>query len=283
VQTGYRWSLQEDVREKFGSAGIQYIENLMADLNGARGGKEGPLADFFNALRGNMARASLTLSLRTALGQTASYPTAASVVGWKALGKALAHGGRGNTVISRADQELIRKWSPLLWYRMQGYSSTELGDIANANSKMDRLWKKMKWATGWIQAMDGATVGRLWYAAEYYVQDHNKALQKGTDGYYQEVAKVFNDIVEKTQPDYTTMQRPDILRNPNALVRQLTMFLTQRLQNFNILYDAAASYGQMKEDLKTGRATQADVTEARTTLNRAVGSQLVAAATITAS
>lgn len=284
VQTGYRGSLQDDVREKFGSAGIQYVENLMADLNGARGGSEGPLADFFNAVRGHMAQASLTLSLRVAMGQTASYPTAASVVGWKALGRALAQGGKGNTVISRADQELIRKYSPLLWYRLQGNSTVELGDLANSNSRSARLWQKMRWATGWIQAMDGATVGRLWYAAQYYVEDHNKALQKGTDAYYREVAKVFNDIVEKTQPDYTTMQRPDILRNPNALVKQLTMFLTQRLQNFNILYDSAASYSQMKKDLAAGvkGVTQHDVLEARTTVRRAAVSQLVAAATITA-
>ena len=282
VQTGYRGSLQEQVRDKFGTAGLQYIENLMADLNGARRKQEGPLADLFNALRGNMAQASLTLSLRTAMSQTASYPTAASVVGWKALGKALASGGKNGTILSAADRELIRKYSPLLWYRVENGSTTELGDLAGNNSKTARLWKKMRWATGWIQAMDGATVGRLWYAAQYYVEDHNKALKKGTDAYYQEVAKVFNDIVEKTQPDYTTLQRPDILRNPNALVRQLTMFLTQRLQNFNILYDSAAAYSQRKQDLKNGRATAQEVREAGTTLRRAVVSQVVAAATITA-
>ena len=50
VETGYRSSLQNEVRQKFGQNGIDYIENLMADLNGARRGKEGALADFFNAV-----------------------------------------------------------------------------------------------------------------------------------------------------------------------------------------------------------------------------------------
>lgn len=284
VQTGYRSSLQNTVRDRFGQAGINYVENLIADLNGARRSPDGPLGEFFNAVRGHMARASLTLSLRTAMGQAASYPTAASVVGWDALRKALFRGGRSGRMISRADQELIRKYSPLLWYRMKGYSTTELGDIASSNSKFDRTWRKMRWATGWIQAMDGATVGRLWYAAEYYVQDHEPSLKKGTDEYYRKVAEVFNDVVEKTQPNYTTMQRPDILRNPNALVRQLTMFLTQRLQNFNILYDSAATYTRAKADLKAGRngVTQADVQEAGRSVRRAAVSQVVAAATIAA-
>ena len=284
TQTGYRDSLRKAVHETFGQSGMQYIENLMADLNGARGQDGGALGEFFNRVRGHMAQASLTLSLRVALGQTASYPTAAAVVGWKALHKAFWHGGRSNRMISRADQELIRKWSPLLYYRMKGYSSTELGDIAGMNDKFSRVWKKARWLTGWIQAMDGATVGRLWYAAEYYVQDHNKDLQKGTDAYYEEVARVFNDIVEKTQPNYTTMQRPDILRNPNALVKQLTMFLTQRLQNFNILYDALATYSVTKSNFKAGTngVTREDVRQAAADTRRAVISQLAAAATITA-
>ena len=284
TQTGYRDSLQKAVHETFGQAGVKYVENLMADLNGARGGQDSALGEFLNRMRGHMAQASLTMSLRVAMGQTASYPTAAAVVGWGPLMKALAHGGRNNTIISRADQELIRKWSPLLYYRMKGYSTTELGDIAGMNDKFSRLWKKAWWLTGWIQATDGATVGRLWYAAEYYVQDHNKDLVKGTDAYYEAVAKVFNDIVEKTQPDYTTMQRPDILRSPNALVKQLTMFLTQRLQNFNILYDAAATYSKYKADAKAGRngVTTEDVRQAGIATRRAVISQLAAAATITA-
>ena len=283
VTPGFESSLPETVRSKFESSGVKYIENLMADLNGARRSKDGLLGEFFDTVRGNMAQSSLTLSARVAFGQMASYPTAASVVGWEALHKAFWHGGRSNRLISRADQELIRKHLPHLWYRTQGYSTTELGDLANSNSRKAQIWKKMRWVTGWIQAFDSATVGRLWYAAQYYVDDHNKALKKGTDAYYREVAKIFRDVIEKTQPNYTTMQRPDILRNPNALIRQLTMFLTQRLQNFNILYDAAATYTQMRKDLAAGRegVTINDVMEARAAARRAAVSQIVAAATIT--
>ena len=283
VQTGYRDSLQSAVRDKFGEAGIKYIDKLMADLNGAHSEKEGPLEEFLNRARGKVAQSALTLSLRTALSQTASYPTAASVLGWKALRKALFRGGRDGRMISAADQELIRKWSPLLWYRMQGYSTTELGDLAGINSQMNLLWKKMRWATGWIQAMDGATVGRLWYAAEYAVQERQPNLKPGTDAYYREVAKLFNEAVETTQPNYTVLQRPDILRSHNALTKQLTMFLTQRLQNFNILYDAAAEYTQRRADLKNGvqGVTQQDVRDAALRTRRAFASQLVAAATIT--
>ena len=284
TQIGYQDSLKNAVHTVYGDTGVKYIENLMADLNGARGGQESPFGQALNKMRGNMAQAALTLSMRTAFGQTASYPTAAAVVGWKPLLQALAKGGKNGRVFSRADRDLIERYSPLLRYRSMGYSTTELGDISTSNNRMAQIWKKMRWLTGWIQAMDTATVGRLWYAAEYYVDDHNSTLKKGTDAYYEEVAKVFNDIVEKTQPDYTTMQRPDILRNPNALVRSLTMFMTQRLQNANIMYDAAATLTQMKKDYAAGTygVTKEDVHQAAVNSRRAAASIIVAGVTITA-
>ena len=279
---GYSDSLKQAVNDVFGKEGRQYVENIIADLNGSRSVGEDSLGigRLFGWLRGNLAQTSLTLNLRVALAQAASYPTAAAELGAGPLAKAFLRGGKKGRIISRADQELIAKYSPLLWYRMQGYSSIELGDIKNSQRLSSRIWKKARWATGWIQAVDGATVGRLWYAAEYWVQENMPSLEKGSEEYYQEVAMKFNDVVEKTQPNYTTMQRPQILRDPNEMVKMLTMFMTQRLQNFNILYDAAATYQKARADKANNRngVTQADVAEARQDLTRAVASQLTAAA-----
>lgn len=105
-------------------------------------------------------------------------------------------------------------------------------------------------------------------------------LEKGSDAYYEAVAKKFNDVVEKTQPNYTTMQRATILRDPNSLVKTFTMFMTQRLQNFNILYDSTASYQKARADFANNRngVTKADVEEARNTMIRSVCSQIAQAA-----
>ena len=278
VQTEFAGSIQSAVTSKFGNEGKQYIENVIADIQGARKADR----NIFDELRGAQAAAVLTLSVRTTLAQAASYPSAAAIVGKKALAKAFMNGGKDGRMISRADKELIAKYSPLLWLRMQGYFDTDMGNIKD--SKVDKVMKKMRWLTGWIQAMDGATVGRLWYAAEYYVQDNHSDLQQGTDAYYEEVAKVFNKIVEETQPDYTTMQRPDILRNPHALVKQLTMYMTQRLQNTNIMYDATQRAIRYQQDFKAGRngVTAEDVHDARSRMMGAYLSQMVAAATIVA-
>lgn len=278
-RTGYTMTVQKAVGETFGVEGKKYIENLIADLNGARTAE----ADIFDMLRGNMAGAVLTLNPRVALSQTASYPTAAAEIGYKPLAKALKD-IKDNPKWNEQAREEVAKWTPLWWYRMQGYSTVELGDIKSNEQMMNKVMQKMKWATGWIQFMDGMTTGALWQASKYYVDEHFSDLKQGSDEYMMKVAEVYNRVIERTQPDYTTMQRPDILRSPNKLYRQLTMFMTQRLQNTNLMFSAAAEYAKFSRDLKNGHndVTVEDVKTARTRLLWAVSSQMAASAAIVA-
>ena len=267
-------SVKRSITNQFGKAGMDYITKMMSDI---QGGGRSPNS-LFDVVKGKFAGSVLMLNLSVTMKQTASYPTAAAVLGWKPLAKALAKGGKENTVISAADRSLIDKYTPLLWYRNQGNSTSELGDITNKST----LESKVPWLLGWIQKADSATVGRLWYAAEYYVDDHYSSLEKGSDTYYQRVAEAFNRAVEETQPNYTTMQRPDVLRSDNALVRSMTMFMTQRLQNANILYDSFANLrakAAVHKQQGTARS-QLDLRSARKEFANAVSSQIVSAAVI---
>lgn len=271
-------SVMEAVSQKFGQAGLDYLSNLVADMNGARRRD----VSFLDKARGKYAQAVLTLNPKVSLAQAASYPSAAAVVGYKALVKALA-APDGNVVLKKADKELIAKYTARLWQRNRGGADVTLHDAKSINNLYNRVNSKLRFLTGWIEMVDAGTVGRLWYASEYYVRDNFKDLERGSDAYYEKTAEVFNKVVEETQPNYTVLQRPDILRNPNQLVRSLFMFMTQRLQNFNILYGAARRYAKYSSDLKNnGRngVTKEDVGEARLDLWRAASSQLLAAGSI---
>lgn len=74
----------------------------------------------------------------------------------------------------------------------------------------------------------------------------------------------------------------EILRNPHAVVKQLTMFMTQRLQNTNLLFSSAAEYMKYSHDLKAGinGVTVEDVSVARTRFLWAGTSQLIASGMI---
>ena len=270
TEPGYTQSVQSVFSKQFGNEGKTYIEHLLADING--GGmayKEISGIDvLLRKARGNMAAATLSVNPRVALSQAASLPTAAAELGYASVALSLTKS------FKKADMKLIAKYSPLLWYRMQGNSTTEIGDMQKSTTAMGKFDKATRWLTGWISSVDAWTVKRLWFASEYWVKSHT-SLQEGSDAYYQAVAEKFDATVERTQPNYSTLQRSDVLRSKNEVTNMLTMFSTQRSQNFNILLDAALDFNYALKN-KTG------VKQAFQKYQLAISSQLVAAGTYVA-
>ena len=278
---GYKENIKDALDKRLGTQAVKYLSRLEKDLFGGRNG-EGT-SRIMSKMRGRVAQGALTLNVPVSMGQAASYFTAAPTVGWKNLSKALARGGKNGLPISSADRELINKYSPLLWYRNLGNVSQDIHDASNTDGLYNKINDKTNgYLFGWIQKADVATVGRLWYASQYYVDDNFENLQKGTDEYYKQVAKVFNKVVEETQPNYTVMQRPGVLRSQNEIVKSFTMFSTQRMQNYNILYDSIATARKYRQDYKKGinGVTREDVKEANRTARRAITSQIVSAAVL---
>lgn len=68
-----------------------------------------------------------------------------------------------------------------------------------------------------------------------YVEHHTNefaegAATKGSEAYWEAVNKTYQRVIEETQPNYTTMQRAGIQRNPDQMTKTLTMFTTQRFR-----------------------------------------------------
>ena len=258
-------SVQEVLGQEWGGDATNYIAKMMTDLQNGTGLKDDAWGDLLARARSHYAGAVLNTNASVALKQAASYPTAAAVVGYGPLAKALADK-------SKIDLDKLAEYTPLLWYRMKGFVDPELGEIGKNGGHIPQ-------ALNWIQAIDVATTTKLAKAAMYYVNENNKDLARGTDAWWREVANVYNRIIEETQPNYTMMQRPQILRSDNALTRALNMFKTQPFQNFNILYDAFGNLAAKTREYKAV-ATEENLNklnEARKTAARAVSSQLISA------
>ena len=182
---------------------------------------------------------------------------------------------------NKAGESIINKYTPLMWYRSLGNIDTAYSEATKAKGGLNKLPKGVRQAIGltWIQSFDRWAVNRIWSASEYWVKKNRPSLEVGTDAYYQEVARMFNIAVEETQPNYTTMQRPQVLRNENELVRSVTMYQTQRLQNYNILYENTIALQHAQAQLKKNNTPQnkAKVTMAKREMARSVSSLVSAA------
>ena len=279
------------LEEKWGSDAVDYVEELLVDLQspGKKTRKSSMTA--LGKLRGNYAGAILTLNPGVAIAQAASLPTAGAVLGADTMA-AVVPFVKNFSPKQRAalEAEITEHGDALLQYRLRGSQRGELESIGKNLSAAEKGMEKVpKQLTGWINGVDEITVAALWEGSKRYVEHHTNefaegAATKGSEAYWEAVNKMYQRVIEETQPNYTTMQRAGIQRSDNELVRTLTMFTTQRFQNYGILADAVLAYNAQRERSHADptEENRAELKRAGKNLNRAVTSQIVQTAVFAA-
>lgn len=255
-----------------------YIENYIGDIVG---GKTQP--NMLGTFRGYVARGSLTLNLRVALSQAASIPTAAAEVGWGSMARGFIK-SLPTAFSGKAHQDLAHK-SVYFWQRYRGEGGMrEFSEAKGSGNRFDRLYNKLaktkvgRYLLNWCQDVDVWSTYTMWAMAEDWIQ-HNTDMKPGSEGYDKAVEDKYNAIIRKTQPNYTTTERSDMLRNKSEIFKTFTMFKTQPNQNLNILYEATARARRFRKDFKAGKngVTAADVKSANAGVANAYTAVLVGA------
>ena len=271
------------IKEQWGRSAVEYINDLLTDLQTTQRKRDNGVSRMAARLRGNYAGAILTLNPGVAIAQAASLPTAAAVLGSDTMASVVPFVKNFSPKQRAAlETEISEHGDVLLEWRKRGSQRGELASIGKgltpAEKAMDKLPKAL---TGWINGVDEVTVAALWEGSKAYVKNHpgefaEGAAQEGSEDYWQAVNRMYQKVIEQTQPNYTVMQRAGIQRNPNEVLKQLTMFTTQRFQNYGILADAVMDYNTQKARFEEGETeeTKAELQRAGKQLQRAAGSQV---------
>lgn len=276
-------SVRNSLRETFNSdKPIQFIEQVMTDLQTSRKSNsqtEKAINKIVRAVRDNMITSALKGSVSVVIKQGASLYTASSILSMRSVSVGAVKG----------IQQIARKggWKQLTdeidthtaghYMRRIGLSSMEIEAM-----KDSWLGKKLPTALNpakWIQGTDCITTALHWVATKEEVsrlyKEQGKADQIGSDEYFDEVTKLYDQILEETQPMYDSLHRGEIQKNSNELLKSVFMFKTQPLQNTGILYDAIMDYQANKDN-----AELRDIKKQK--LAKAVSSQMVSALTFVA-
>ena len=263
-------ALFKQVEHTWGKAGREYLNKALADLCGVKDSRE--VGDgAFARLRSFAAQAVLNANVNVTLLQAASLPTAAAELGWGSTGRAAVQfganlldpiarffGGEGEGALTKIEARMAEHGDELLQYRLRGTGTAELGSAGaqkgffgrmhdaarnsdnaavsgatHAADKVVSLW------TGGITKADEITVAALWAGSESYVKSHPEEFAAGAEvtdspAYWAAVNEKFERVVERTQPNYTAMQRTGYQRTKNEMAKFLMMFSTQRQQNAQI-------------------------------------------------
>lgn len=279
------------IKDKWGADAVSYIDELLTDLQQVKKiSRKTFLTPMLTAGRGLYAGAVLTLNPGVAIAQAASLPTAGAVLGADTMAAVLPFvknfSGKQRAAL---EAEIRQHGDALLQYRLRGTKQGELSSVGANIGLVKETMSKMPHLTGWITGMDEITVAALWEGAKRYVEHHTAefsegAAEKGSEAYWEAVNKMYQRVIEETQPNYTAMQRAGIQRNDSDVVRGLTMFTTQRFQNYGILADAVGDYKAQKARYVADQSAEnkAEVQRAKRDLGRALSSQAVQTAVFAA-
>lgn len=271
------------IKEQWGRSAVEYINDLLTDLQTTQRKRDNGVSRMAARLRGNYAGAILTLNPGVAIAQAASLPTAAAVLGSDTMASVVPFVKNFSTKQRAAlETEISEHGDVLLEWRKRGSQRGELASIGKAPTRAEKAMDKLpKVLTGWINGADEITVAALWEGSKAYVKNHpgefaEEAAKEGSEDYWQAVNRMYQKVIEQTQPNYTVMQRAGIQRNPDEFVKTFTMFTTQRFQNYGILADAVMDYNAQKARFEEGETeeTKAELQRAGKQLQRAAGSQV---------
>ena len=298
-------SLYGQIEKVWGETGRSYLNKALADLCGTKSDHE-VFDRLCSTLRGNAAAAVLTGNLNVTLLQAASLPTAAAELGWGSTGKSLLQFVKNVSPSKLAEIEKLayEHGDAMLPTRLRGSRRGELGSTGkgvvgtlhdsarNGDNAVVRAGVRAAdaigdFASGSIGKVDEITTAALYYGAMEYVKSHPtefdaEAAVYDSPAYWEAVKQKYQRVIERTQPNYTAMQRTGFQRTKNQMAKTLMMFSTQRQQNAQILVsaleDAAAQAARYKADpsaankeaLETAKARRAD----------AISSQIVQTALI---
>ena len=270
------------LKEHWGRDAVNYVDYLLTDLQTKQRKRSDGIGRVMGKLRGNYAGAILTLNPGVAIAQAASLPTAGAVLGSDTMAAVLPFVKNLSGKQRRAlEAEISAHGDALLQYRLRGSQRGELASIGVSGSFAEKAMDKLpKGLTGWINSMDEITVAALWEASKHYVEHHaaefaDGAATKGSDAYWKAVNQMYQKVIEETQPNYTVMQRAGIQRSDNEITKTLTMFTTQRFQNYGILADAVMDYKAQRARYNAEKSAEnkAEVQRAGQSLRRAAASQ----------
>ena len=185
-----------------------------------------------NTISDKMAQKLITNSQKAVLGanpkvwvnQLASLPTAAAEIDVKYLVQGLTD--------KLPTKALMEKWSPEIWKRNKGFVTRETGELALEG--VSSAFVKP------IQMFDGMAIKKIWNGVEREISSTTKLL-KGSDSFYEAVARRTEDIIHKTQPNYDALYRSRAGSQKGVVPRVITLFTTQRNKNYGLLYDAVAT------------------------------------------
>ena len=242
--------------DRVGGPGSQkYWHNLMEDIqNGINAPGDSPMWDIAGKTIGGFKGAAVGANIRVVIQQPTAFFRAAAVLDPQDMARGLARGVTRGSGWKKALQ-----YSPIAMRKDAGgfdisspYQMTET--LFDNRTNVRKLNDALSAPAG---AADAVTWGKLWNACEWATAREHQGLTKGSEAFYRQTAKLFAEVIDQTQVVDGVLQRSNIMRSSNAVVKQATSFMGEPIMSLNLLMRAYDQVRYEQNCQKRGKAIKA--------------------------
>lgn len=239
--------------DRVGGPGSQkYWHNLMEDIqNGINAPGDSPMWDIAGKTIGGFKGAAVGANIRVVIQQHTAFFRAAAVLDPQDMARGLARGVTRGSGWKKALQ-----YSPIAMRKDAGgfdisspYQMTET--LFDNRTNVRKLNDALSAPAG---AADAVTWGKLWNACEWATAREHQGLTKGSEAFYRQTAKLFAEVIDQTQVVDGVLQRSNIMRSSNAVVKQATSFMGEPIMSLNLLMRAYDQVRYEQNSQKRGKA-----------------------------
>lgn len=239
--------------DRVGGPGSQkYWHNLMEDIqNGINAPGDSPMWDIAGKTIGGFKGAAVGANIRVVIQQPTAFFRAAAVLDPQDMARGLARGVTRGSGWRKALQ-----YSPIAMRKDAGgfdisspYKMTET--LFDNRTNVRKLNDALSAPAG---AADAVTWGKLWNACEWATAREHQGLTKGSEAFYRQTAKLFAEVIDQTQVVDGVLQRSNIMRSSNAVVKQATSFMGEPIMSLNLLMRAYDQVRYEQNSQKRGKA-----------------------------
>lgn len=239
--------------DRVGGPGSQkYWHNLMEDIqNGINAPGDSPMWDIAGKTIGGFKGAAVGANIRVVIQQPTAFFRAAAVLDPQDMARGLARGVTRGSGWKKALQ-----YSPIAMRKDAGgfdisspYKMTET--LFDNRTNVRKLNDALSAPAG---AADAVTWGKLWNACEWATAREHQGLTKGSEAFYRQTAKLFAEAIDQTQVVDGVLQRSNIMRSSNAVVKQATSFMGEPIMSLNLLMRAYDQVRYEQNSQKRGKA-----------------------------
>lgn len=246
-------SMKDSITHQWGQEGVDYINELLTDLQTSRRPDSSKVGKWGDALGSKYISSIFGLNPSIVLKQLGSIPVAAAYLD--------VSNAPSPAKVAKIDRALISKYTQDLDYRLMGYSMPATKILKENPGKLQtNKLLNFTFGGGAITATDGWAASVLWPWAENKVRKEQpdllvgsqEMIDSGQSPFYQAVAQEFERAVSRSQSTTATMFTSRLRKSRNVLARTLTLFKTDAAQGYNTLRQMVgeAQYYARKGDKK---------------------------------